>query len=96
MLFGEDRGGDEHRHLEAVVDRFERGAHRHLGLAVPDVAAQQPVHGTRPFHVALDGLDRRGLIFRFGVGEGVGKSAFPFDLRLEAHTFGLLAYRLDP
>ena len=47
VLEGEHGGGREHRDLLAVAQRFERGAHGDLGLAVAHVAAQQPVHGMR-------------------------------------------------
>ncbi len=43
MLFGQDGGRHQHGHLVAGVDRFERGPHRQFGLAVADVAADQPV-----------------------------------------------------
>ena len=44
MLGGEQRRGDEHRDLLAVLHRLERGAQRHLGLPEPDVAADEAVH----------------------------------------------------
>ena len=37
----------EKRDLLAVHHRLEGGAHRHLGLAVADVAAQQAIHRRR-------------------------------------------------
>ena len=49
----------EDRDLLAVHHRLERGAHRHFGLAVADVAAEQAVHRRRRLHVALDVGDRR-------------------------------------
>ena len=52
----------EERDLLAVHHRLERGAHRDFGLAVADVAAQQPVHRRRRLHVALDVGDRGRLI----------------------------------
>ena len=54
MLVGEDGGRHEHRHLALALHRLERGADRDLGLAVSDVAHEEPVHGTRPFHVTFD------------------------------------------
>ena len=44
VLKREDRGGCQKRHLFAVHHRFERCAHRHFRLAVPDVAAEQAIH----------------------------------------------------
>ena len=52
VLEGEHGRGREEGDLLAVHDRLERRAHRHLGLAVADIAAQQPVHGRRRLHVA--------------------------------------------
>ena len=64
MLLGQHGRRHEHRHLLAVLDRLERGPHRHLGLAVADVAAQQPVHRPRLLHVLLDLFGRRDLVVR--------------------------------
>ena len=52
VLLGQDRGRHEHGHLVAGVDRLERRPHRHFGLAVADVAAQQAIHRPRLLHVA--------------------------------------------
>ena len=54
VLVGQQGGGHEHHDLLAVLHRLERGAHRDLGLAVADVAADQAVHRHRPLHVVLD------------------------------------------
>ena len=45
MLKGEDGGGREDRDLTAVLHGFESGAHGDFGLAVADVAHEQPIHG---------------------------------------------------
>ena len=58
MLKRQHRRRRENGHLLAVHHRLERGAHRDLGLAVADVAAQQAIHRRRRFHVALDVGDR--------------------------------------
>ena len=65
MLKRQDRGGSEHGHLFAVGESFERRAHGHFGLAVADVAAQQPVHRQIRFEVAFDIGDGLGLIRSF-------------------------------
>ena len=69
VLLGQNRGRHEHGHLVAGVDRFERGPHRHFGLAEADVAAEQPVHRPRLLHVVLDGGDGGELVGRFAVGK---------------------------
>ena len=47
MLEGQHRRRRKHRDLLAVHHRLERGAHRDFGLAVADVAAEQPIHRHR-------------------------------------------------
>ena len=47
VLLHEQRRRHEHGDLLAVLHRLERGAHGDLGLAVADVAADQPVHRDR-------------------------------------------------
>ena len=54
VLRGEDGRRDEDRDLLAVLGRLERGAQRDLGLAVADVADDQPVHRPDALHVGLD------------------------------------------
>ncbi len=70
VLAGQNCGGNQHRHLLAVQSRLEGGADRHLGLAVADVAADQPVEGTRSLHVGQHVADRRELVGRLLVGKG--------------------------
>ena len=74
VLLGEDRGRDQDRHLAAVLHRLERRPQRHLGLAVADVAADQPVHRAAAQHVGLDLLDRPRLVGRLGVREASSSS----------------------
>ena len=69
VLLGEDRRRHEHQHLLAVARRLDRGAQRDLGLAVADVAADQPVHRALGLHVGDHGLDRVALVGRLAVGE---------------------------
>ena len=47
VLERQDRRRRQERDLLAVHHRFERRAHGHFGLAVADVAAEQPVHRRR-------------------------------------------------
>ena len=47
VLLDEQRGRHEDRDLLAVLDRLERRPDRDLGLAVADVAADEPVHRDR-------------------------------------------------
>ena len=70
VLVGENRRRRQHRHLVAAVDRLEGGPHRHLGLAVADVAAEQAVHRPLALQVLLDDRDRLQLVGALLVGEG--------------------------
>ncbi len=83
VLLGEDRRRHEHHHLLAVVGGLEGGAQRDLGLAVADVAADQPVHRPRRLHVELDLLDRLALVGRLAVGKGVLELAQPVGVGRE-------------
>ena len=64
MLLRQHGGRREHRHLLAAHHRLEGGADRHLRLAEPDVAADQPVHRPLAFHVGLGRRDGGKLIRR--------------------------------
>ena len=90
MLKREHRRRREERDLLAVHHRLERGAHRDFGLAVADVAAEQAVHRRRRFHVALDVGDRRLLIGRQLVLEGVLEFLLPVRVGAE----GVARHRL--
>ena len=59
----------EHRSLPSPHHALERRPHRELGLAVADVAAEQPVHGHPRLHVLLDRLQRDELVRRLLVRE---------------------------
>ena len=70
VLLGKDSGGHEHGDLLAVVGRLERGPDGDLGLAVADVAADEPVHRLGLLQVGLHLGDGRHLVGRLLVGEG--------------------------
>ena len=83
MLVGQQRGGNQHRDLLAILDRFECRPNRDLGLAVADVAADHPVHRHRFLHVGLDLGDRRELVDRLGEAECVLHLGLPRSVRTE-------------
>ncbi len=64
MLQGEDGSRHEDRDLLPVGRGLERGADGDLGLAEPDVAAHEPVHGLVGLHIFLDGGDGGLLVGR--------------------------------
>ena len=69
VLLRKDGGGREHRHLLPVLDRLEGRSDRDLGLAVPDVAAHESIHGLVGLHVPLHVLGGLALIGRVFVEE---------------------------
>ena len=77
VLGDQQRGRHQHRDLLAVLHRLERGAHRDLGLAVADIARDQPVHRDDLLHVGLDLVDGRQLVGGLGIGERVLEFALP-------------------
>ncbi len=88
VLLGEQRRGHEHRDLLAVLDRLEGGPDRHLGLAEPDVAAQQAVHRVGALHVGLGVVDRLALVGRLDVGEALLHLVLPGRVRTEGVAHG--------
>ena len=68
------------------------GAHRDLGLAVADVAAHEPVHGSGALHVALDLGGDPQLI----VGVGVGEALFEQVLQPVVGGEGEASFELAP
>ena len=77
MLERQNRGGAKDRHLLAVHDRLERGAHGDFGLAEADVATNQAVHRNLLLHVGLDVAYRPVLIDGQVVEEGVFELLLP-------------------
>ena len=77
VLLGQDRGGHQHRDLLAPLHRLEGGPDRDLGLAVADVAHEQPVHGDRPLRSPLDVLGGLPLVGRVFIEEARLELALP-------------------
>ena len=77
VLLHEQGRRHQDRDLLAVLHRLERGPHGDLGLAVADVAADQPVHRDRLLHVGLDLVDGGELVGGLDVREGVLELALP-------------------
>ena len=95
MLLGENRRRDEHHHLPAVGDRLVGRAQRDLGLAIADVAADQPVHRPGALHVGLHRLDRLELVGRLPVREGTLQLQLPFAVRRELVAAAGAALRIE-
>ena len=81
VLKCEDCSRSQDRHLLAVAQRLEGGAHHHFGLAEAHIPAQQAVHGLKAFHVALDLPGGGDLVARLGEFEGIFEFALPVAIR---------------
>ena len=91
----EHRGRRKDSHLPAVLHRLEGRAHGDFGLAVADVADQQPIHRHRRLHIALDVGNGRNLVFGFVVVEGVFKLVLEVVVRRKGMPFRGLALRVE-
>ena len=80
VLVGQDGRRYEQGDLLAALDDLQRRPHRDLGLAEPDVAAQQAVHRAAEGEVGIDLLDGRQLVGRLDVQELLGELSL--ELRL--------------
>ena len=94
VLLREHGRRHDDRDLLSVHHRFERRAERDLGLPVAHVADDQPVHRSRPLHVALGVLDRLELIGRLRIGEGVLHLDLPRRILREREPRARLAQRI--
>ncbi len=95
VLLDEQGRRHEHGNLLAVLDRLERRTHRHLGLAVAHVAADEPVHGDRLLHIGFDFIDGGELVGGLHVVEGVFKLTLPRGVRAEGVPGGGAAGRIQ-
>ena len=77
VLGGEDRRRHEDRDLLAVLGRLERGAQRDLGLAVADVADDEPVHRPRRSMSALTSATARSWSMVSSYGNDASISGLP-------------------
>src|SRR5437764_603746 len=80
----------------AVMRHLEGGAHGELRLAVPDVAAQQAVHGLGALEVVLDVLERGQLVRRLFELERFFKLLLPGSVGAVGYTAAHLALGVEP
>ena len=88
VLLRQNRRRHQDRDLLASLHRLEGGAHRDFGLAVAHVAHQQPVHGQRALHVALDVLGGLPLVRGVLVEEAALQLPLPAGIRRERESGG--------
>ncbi len=86
MLLSEHGGGHQHCHLLTVHHCLEGGADSHLGLAVADIPADQPVHGFGFLHVLLYLFLSLHLVGGLNIGEGSLKLLLPDGIRGEGEA----------
>ena len=95
VLLREHGGGCQQRDLLATHGRLERGAQRELGLAKPDVPAQQSVHRPVRLHVRLDLGERGDLVRRLFIRKGRLELLLPCGVRREGDAGPRLAHGVD-
>ena len=83
MLFAEQGGRAEYRHLLAAGHRAEGCSQRYLGLAKADIATDQPVHRLAGFHVLDHRRDGLRLIGGFLEAKTIGKGFVVGFLEIE-------------
>jgi len=95
MLQGEDSGRDQDRHLLPPHNRLKSSPHRHLGLTISDITADQAVHRPVPLHVGLGIGDRQELARGFLVWESSLEFPLPRRIRREGIPFDHLPGRIQ-
>ena len=73
VLFGQQGGRRQHRHLFAAQHRHKRRAQGHFGFAKAHIAAHQPVHRLARGHVGNHRVDGGLLVGGFVKGKAIGK-----------------------
>src|SRR5262245_61632329 len=99
MLLGQNRRRRQHGNLFAAFDGEKSGSHRHFGLAVADIAADQAIRRLSALHAGQGLIDGTLLIWSFfvfesrfessvqGVGRCEGISLPGFPNRIELYQF---------
>src|ERR1051326_2103741 len=78
VLLGEHGCRHEHGDLLAIHHRLERRAYADLSFSESNVAANQPIHWLRPFHVRFGLADGAKLVRRLFVDERALELALPW------------------
>ena len=77
VLVGQHGGGHQNGRLLPLQHALHHRPQGNLRLAIAHVAAQQPIHGDRTFHICLDLLDAAELVIGLLEGEFVLKFPLP-------------------
>src|SRR6185436_14294281 len=75
---------------------FKSRAHRHFRFAITDVAAEQTIHGSCFFHVALYVFDRSLLVRSQHVLKSVFKLTLPGSLGREREASNQFPFSVEP
>ena len=94
MLLRQHCGRGKESHLLAAHHRLERRADGDLRLAESHVTANETVHGSRRFHIALRVGDRHELIGSFVERKRILELALPSVVRGKDEARLHLAFRL--
>ena len=84
MLVGQHGGGHQNGRLLPFQYALHHRPQGDLRLAIAHVAAQQPIHGDRTFHICLDLLDAAELVIGLLEGEFVLKFPLPRVVGVES------------
>ena len=87
VLIGQNRGGNQDRHLISAADGLKGRPQRHLRFSVSHIPADDPVHGISCLHVPLYVCNSGELTVRFFVGEGGGKLSAHIVFRGKGDSF---------
>ena len=95
VLKREHGGRCQQADLLAVHHGFERRPHRHLGLAISDISAEEAVHRRPGLHVSPDVSDRGLLVWGEFVLECIVELAMPVRVWTERVARHRLARRVQ-
>ncbi len=90
MLLRQYCGGHKESDLLSILYSLESRPDGDLRLTVADIAANQPVHDLRTFHVTLDFINRPALVVRFLIGKQLLKLLLPDRIRAELKSLRVL------
>ena len=97
VLVGKYGCRNEIRDLITAHYRLKCGTQSNLGLSVPDISAQQPVHRVRLFHISLNLIDAAQLVVRFVIRKRRLKIVLPLGVGRKRDTghIGTLGIKLN-
>ncbi len=95
MLLRQHGGRNQYGDLFAINHGFERGPQRHLGFAIADIPADQPIHRKVALHIGFDFAHSPKLVFRFDIREAGFEFMLPVIIRSKRLPKSLRALRIE-